>query len=213
MDLTGRDADFARGELTGDLELVRRQQHGALFGRRGPDHGVEADALGVSKPGEVGAPRVTPDNKTIRNPVDVVADRYSTRLNTKTIADDEFDRRNVPKAYFESGQGLSTQQKSPSLSAMPSVVPPYTLQGLNKVESLSILPSLRQPYKLRPDYLTYNQYSPSIAILPPSIPRGCGCGNSARVVNICEGRPSQAALYTTVCPSGENRAELTVPDS
>ncbi len=108
---------------------------------------------------------------TVRNPADIVSDRYSTRLNTKTIADDEFDRRSVPKAYFESGQGLGTQQRSPSISAMPSVVPPYTIHGLNKVESLSILPSLRQPYKLKPDYLTYNQRSPSIAVLPPSIAR------------------------------------------
>jgi len=131
---------------------------------------LNADPVG-KKPGDAGAPRVKPDDKTTRNPADVVADRYSTRLNAKTIADDEFDRRNVPQAYFEAGEGLSTQQRSPSISAMPSVVPPYTIHGLNKVESLSILPSLRQPYKLKPDYLTYNQQSPSIAILPPSVAR------------------------------------------
>jgi outer membrane protein assembly factor BamB len=117
------------------------------------------------------APGLKSANTVVRNPADIVADRYSTRVNTRTIADDEFDRRNVPKAYFESGQGLSTQQKSPSISAMPSVVPPYTIHGLNKVESLSILPSLRQPYKLKPDSLTYNQYSPSLAVIPPSIAR------------------------------------------
>ena len=134
---------------------------------------INAEPVG-KQPGDLGAPRIKPDTSTIRNPADVVADRYSTRVNTKTIADDEFDRRNVPKAYFESGQGLSTQQKAPSISAMPSVVPPYTIHGLNKVESLSILPSLRQPYKLRPDYLTYNQYSPSLGAWKLNLPASGG---------------------------------------
>lgn len=131
---------------------------------------INADPVG-KKPGEAGAPRVRPDSTTIRNPADVVADRYTTRTSPKTVADGEFDRRNVPPAYFESGQGPGSQQRSPSLSAMPSVVPPYTIHGLNKVESLSILPSLRQPYKFHPDYQTYNQQSPSIAILPASVAR------------------------------------------
>lgn len=112
---------------------------------------------------------VTADNSKLRNPADVIADRYATRINPKSANDDEFDRRNVPKSYFESGQSLSTNQRSPSISAMPSVVPPYSIHGLNKVESLSMLQSLRQPYKLHPDHLVYNQYSPSLAVLPPSV--------------------------------------------
>ena len=91
-------------------------------------------ALQISAEPAGRVPGVKQDTTTVRNTADIVADRYSTRVNTKTIADDEFDRRNVPKAYFESGQGLSTQQRSPSISAMPSVVPPYTIHGLNKVE-------------------------------------------------------------------------------
>jgi len=114
---------------------------------------------------------VAPDNSKLPNPADVIADRYATRINPKSANDDEFDRRNVPKSYFESGQSLSTHQRSPSISAMPSVVPPYSIHGLNKVESLSMLPSLRQPYKLHPDHLVYNQYSPSLAVIPPSIAR------------------------------------------
>ena len=114
-------------------------------------------------------PGVTADNSKLRNPADVIADRYSTRINPKSANDDEFDRRNVPKSYFEPGQSLGTNQRSPSISAMPSVVPPYSIYGLNKVESLSMLQSLRQPYKFHPDHLVYNQYSPSLAVLPPSV--------------------------------------------
>ncbi len=116
-------------------------------------------------------PGVTADNSKLPNPADVIADRYATRINPKSANEDEFDRRNVPKSYFESGQSLSTNQRSPSISAMPSVVPPYSIHGLNKVESLSTLTSLRQPYKLHPDHLVYNQYSPSIAVIPASIAR------------------------------------------
>ena len=115
-----------------------------------------------------GAP---PDNSKVRNPADVVADRYSTRTNVKSITDEDYDRVAVPKAYLETGSGASVTARSPSISTLASVVPPYTLHGLNKVESLSMLPSLRQPYRLNPDYLTYNQYSPSIAVIPASVAR------------------------------------------
>ncbi len=111
------------------------------------------------------------DNSKGRNPADAVADRYSTRTNVKSISDEDFDRTTVPKAYLETGTGASSTARSPSISVVASVVPPYTLHGLNKVESLSLLPSLRQPYRLNPDYLTYNQYSPSIAIIPASVAR------------------------------------------
>ena len=123
------------------------------------------------KPGEIGAPRVLPDDSKARNPADVIADRYSTRTNPKTIGDAEFERTNFPKSYFETGEGLSSiHNRSPSIGAMPSISHP-TLFSLNKVESLSMLKSMRQPYKLNPDHLTYNQYSPSIAVLPPSVAR------------------------------------------
>jgi PQQ-like domain len=72
-----------------------------------------------------GAP---PDNSKIRNPADVVADRYSTRTNLKSITD-EFDRTTVPKAYLETGSGASSTARSPSISTLASVVPPYTLHG------------------------------------------------------------------------------------
>ncbi len=128
---------------------------------------------GGGKPGGAGGPRVTPDNTKVRNPVDVVADRYSTRTNARTIPNDEFDRPPIPKAYFETSMGLQTTARapSPSITVLPSVSHPTTMQGLTRVESLSILPSLRQPYRLHPDYLTYNQMTPSISALPPSVAR------------------------------------------
>lgn len=126
----------------------------------------------VRKPGDAAAAaKITPDNSKVRNPADVIADRYSTRTNPRTIADEEFDKPRFPPSYFETSEGLaSAYNKSPSIAAMPSISHP-TLFTLNKVESLQMLKSMRQPYKLNPDHLTYNQYSPSITVIPPSIAR------------------------------------------
>ena len=131
---------------------------------------LTAEPLG-KKPGDVGAPRILPDDTKVRNPVDAVADRYATRTNPKTIADAEFDRPNLPKGYLEFSEGLaSSNNKSPSISVLPSIAHP-TRFSLYKVESLTVLKSMRQPYQLNPDHLTYNQYSPSISVLPPSVAR------------------------------------------
>jgi len=120
---------------------------------------------------------LTPDNSVARNPVDTVADRYGNRTNPRTIADEEFEPANIPPNYFDSGLGMTSEtNKSPSLTILPSVTQASRF-GFNRVESLSILKSLRQPYRLNPDYLTYNQYSPSIAVLPPSVARAYELAN------------------------------------
>lgn len=77
----------------------------------------------------------------------------------------------VPPSYFESGFGVSDNQPVYSVSALQTVVPPFYVGGLNKVVSVAMLPSVRQPYTANPDYLTFNQLTPSVAVIPPSISR------------------------------------------
>jgi len=106
------------------------------------------------------------------NPADAVANRSgSTRSNTNFAKDAEIERYVVPPEYYESTQGLSSSHATPSISALQSVRPPYVLGGLNKVVSISMLPSVKPPYSLKPEYLTYNQLTPSVAAIPPSVAR------------------------------------------
>ena len=69
--------------------------------------------------------------------------------------------------------GVSSSQKTPSLSTLPFITPPYTLtrRALRSTPSLSVLPNLQQPYTLRPTYLKYNQQTPSLSVIPPSVAR------------------------------------------
>lgn len=137
---------------------------------------IAAESIG-KKPGDVGAPRILPDNSKNKNPVDSVAERYATRTSPQLIADADFEPIRVPNSYYDSGGGLASEtNKSPSISTLPSINHPTT-QSLNKVESLQILKSFRQPYRLNPDYLTYNQYSPSISVLPASAARAYELSN------------------------------------
>ncbi len=78
---------------------------------------------------------------------------------------------NVPKEYFDSGFGSNSNQKTYSVTMLQRVQPPFTLGGLNKVVSVGMLPSVRQPYTLRPEFMTGNQISPSVAAIPPSVAR------------------------------------------
>jgi outer membrane protein assembly factor BamB len=109
------------------------------------------------------------------NPVDDVAKKYATRYNAPQPVDGEIDEIKIPKGYLGSDGGGDYAPRenrpplTPSLAATSSVLPPYNLGGLNKVESIQIIPSLRRPYQLKPDYMRYNQISPSIGAIPPSV--------------------------------------------
>ncbi len=113
-----------------------------------------------------------------RNPADSVAGRYGTAANFTGLKDEAFTRLYLPQEP-KSDIGLYTGQKSPSISALPSVTPPYTLdnRGLYVTPSVVALPTLRQPYSLKPDYLRYNQRTPSISVLPPSVARAAELAN------------------------------------
>jgi outer membrane protein assembly factor BamB len=102
---------------------------------------------------------------------DRVADRSPGRLFPALPAEPESERFSVPSNYFESGFGSGANQPTFSVAALQQVTPPYFTGGLNKVVSVAMLPSVKQPYNARPEYLTYNQLTPSVAVIPPSIAR------------------------------------------
>ena len=83
-----------------------------------------------------------------------------------------FEDFRTPSPIYSS-QGALPTQKTPSLSALPSVVTPYTLKRrqLRQTPSLTVLPTLQQPYTLRPEFLRYSQRSPSLSVIPPSVAR------------------------------------------
>lgn len=154
------------------------------------------------------APRDPADRtRDDRNPADGVIQRNTGRTFGSTGGADVFERPQVPREYFGSNPGLSDNQVSPSMSTLQTVVPPYVLGGLNKVVSVSVLPSLRPPYSARPEYMTHNQLTPSVAAIPPSL---------ARVFEMTNLRPppfEPTLLWQHATQSKVNREPLFVPDN
>jgi outer membrane protein assembly factor BamB len=107
------------------------------------------------------------------NPADEVARRYTVG-GMKPLADPPFERPTIPAANPDIPiTGVSPFGRTPSISALPLVTPPYTIYNrvLVKTPSVAVLPTLRQPYQFRPDYMRYNQRTPSVAVIPPSVAR------------------------------------------
>lgn len=118
-------------------------------------------------------PRATPaGGAPPPNVADVVAGRYVSPGAVVDPRAGEFEAARVP---FERSteSGLNVNQRTPSISVLPSVTPPYSLdnRGLFGSPSVAVVPTLRQPYQFRPDFLRYNQRTPSVSVLPPSIAR------------------------------------------
>jgi hypothetical protein len=128
---------------------------------------------GAGAPAQGGAPR---------NPADELATRYTLGGTKSLLPEPEFDRPFERMALLAEGEpaaGLTTQQRTPSLSVLPTVTPPYTLSKrfLHPSPSLAVLPSLRQPYQFKPDYMQFNQRTPSVTVLPPSLARAYELAN------------------------------------
>ncbi len=104
--------------------------------------------------------------KADTNPVDDLLKRYSP--GTFGASNDAFDPVVRPR-ILETPTGGYAGSKTPSLSVLPSVVPPYSLDNRAPAVSLNTLPSLRQPYKLRQESGKYIQQTPSLGVIPPSV--------------------------------------------
>ena len=102
------------------------------------------------------------------NPVDNLMSRYAPESASRANPPDVFDRPRDMRA-FEAPIGGVTGSRSPSLSALPRVTPPYTLANEISTPSVNVLPSLRQPYRLRNDFQRDIQQTPSIGVIPPSV--------------------------------------------
>jgi hypothetical protein len=113
------------------------------------------------------------------NPADALASRYTLGPARSLLTDPEFERPIALLGTNESVAGLSDLQRTPSVSLLPSITPPYSLANrrLHASPSVSILPTLRRPYQLKPDYMQFNQRTPSVSTIPPSVARAFELAN------------------------------------
>ncbi|QJW95556.1 outer membrane protein assembly factor BamB family protein [Frigoriglobus tundricola] len=99
--------------------------------------------------------------------VDDLLKRYHPGA-TGTPLIETFDSPVLPKD-LEAPIGGATGSRTPSVSTLPSVMPPYSLGNRSPAPSLATLPSVRQPYHIRQDAGRYVQQTPSLGVIPPSI--------------------------------------------
>ncbi len=143
----------------------------------------------------------------MKNPADEVYERNATRNFVPPKRDEPTEGFNVPRAYMEGRVESLSAQGTPSVAALQSITPPYILGGLNKVVSVAMLPSVRQPYTLKPDYMTHNQRTPSVAAIPPSL---------ARVYELSNLKPppfEPKLRWITTTPAKVYHRPLFVPDN
>jgi len=126
--------------------------------------------IGISaaggKPGDPNKP-VAKDPKAV-NPVDKLITRYAPEHMYRTNLPELFDNPRAGRG-LEAPTGGNTGSRTPSLSALPRVTPPYTLENEHPTPSITILPTLRQPYRLRNDFQRDIQRTASIGVIPPSL--------------------------------------------
>ncbi len=120
-------------------------------------------------PKDAGDPDRAPvnDPKAV-NPVDNLMKRYAPEHMYRTNTPDVFDRPRYPTS-LQAPIGGTTGSRTPSLSALPRITPPYTLENEHMTPSLGVLPTLRQPYRMRNDFQKDIQRTPSLSTIPPSI--------------------------------------------
>ena len=104
-------------------------------------------------------------NNRVKSPAEAVAERFSTRMHPP-MSIPQSERIQAPESYTGGGGQLNSNQRTPSLTTLRTVVPPYNLGNLNRTESLTMLPSVQKPYQLVPDHLKYTQRTPSVVMLP-----------------------------------------------
>jgi hypothetical protein len=135
---------------------------------RMPDKRVNPNAAGF---GNLAA---AVDNR-VKNPADVVAGRYPGSSRKLGTLNERFEEQHVTvDSRTQATGGALATQRSPSLSVVPTVRPPYKVfddrgKYIEKSESLSTVHSLRQPYSLQDPTGAQIQRTPSIGSIPPSV--------------------------------------------
>ncbi|MBM3979361.1 MAG: hypothetical protein FJ304_03585 [Planctomycetes bacterium] len=160
-----------------------------------PTVGLTCDTSAVycvlgMRPGTAGAHRVAvynlPNaiviNDPIKGPIDKLA--QGAKDTASSPVDDLLKRYNpgainpTPPPPMEASPrprvletpvGGMTGSRTPSLYALPSVVPPYNLEHRAPSPSLGTLPSFVAPYRLYSDAGKYVQQTPSLGVIPPSV--------------------------------------------
>ncbi|MGL6097662.1 MAG: PQQ-binding-like beta-propeller repeat protein [Fimbriiglobus sp.] len=155
-----------------------------------------------------------PENKT-QSVTDQAAGRLGTRLNR--FEEDLFaERTGAGVSGDYSGSGLGAMQKTPSMSSLPRISPPYTLAREIGTPSISSMHSVRQPYQLYPPDLKYQQATPSISALPASATAAFGLANfRPREVEprpvwaaAAPGRTTYEPIMTTVAGGSDVASQL-----
>ncbi|MCI0699670.1 MAG: PQQ-binding-like beta-propeller repeat protein [Planctomycetia bacterium] len=124
--------------------------------------------INITQPGKAAIdPLGRGANSSSVNPVDDLMKRYKPGTGYSTQPE-VFNPTNRPKVMEVPIGGL-TATRTPSLQALPSVVPPYSLDNRAPAPSLNTLPSLRQPYHVRLESAKYIQQTPSLNTIPPSV--------------------------------------------
>lgn len=179
---------YAFYRYTGATEFVAEMGTPPTTGLACDDTGVFC-VLGM-RPGSAGAHRVAvynvPPPITVSDPVKAATDllSQSAKASATGPVDDLLKRyksdaipRDEPNYFepafrprvLETPVAGTTGSKTPSVSTLPSVVPPYSLGNRAPTPSLSPVASMRQPYRLRLESGKYIQQTPSIGVIPPSV--------------------------------------------
>lgn len=159
-----------------------------------PTAGLACDERSVycvlgMRPGSAGAHRVSvydlphaiTVNEPVKGPIDPLAqgakgtatspvDELVKRYNPGVVGPPPPDVFDPPvRRALEAPVGGVTGSRTPSVSTLPSVVPPYSLGNRAPSPSMNSLPSLRQPYHVRLEAGRYVQQTPSLGVIPPSL--------------------------------------------
>jgi outer membrane protein assembly factor BamB len=118
-----------------------------------------------AKPDALAGAAATVGSNKVKSPAESVAERFTSRMYPPREQLPS-ERIQAPDSYIQGGGYLSSAQRTPSLTTLRTVVPPYTIGNLNRTESLFMLPTVSKPYTMTPDYLKYTQRTPSVAMLP-----------------------------------------------
>ena len=133
---------------------------------------VDLNSEPDSGPGLAAGGRTVRGGARAENPADQVARRYAARFLPPAFEEPTFEEtRFAPKNNFYAEEYGGLNQRTASISSLPQVTPPYSGHRYVTTPSINMLPSLRQPYQSRPSFMLYNQRTPSIVMLPPSVAR------------------------------------------